>query len=121
MAKVDKSVYVEYRKRKSKDPMWRKKESKRVQAYYAAHPEKKKEAWATFNERHGIKRRTTQRVKYAVKTMMETGSYKPRPSRRLPEWCPVNGNPIDVQSAFLDVNITPSQIAFGKEQTRRET
>ena len=102
-----------YRRRNT--PEYRIAERKRINEYYLAHPEKKKESWRKFNEKHGIKRRSSARIKAAVKAVEKHGTYSPRPNRRLPSWCPVGCNPIDINSTFLEENITESHKDFARE------
>ena len=109
----------EWRARKRQDPEWlaahRKKECARVCAYYAAHPDKRREHWAKFVAKSGIKRRTTERVRYAVKTVRAGLCYKPCYCRRKPDWMPVGRVVLDVHSQWLDVNLTASQRAYARD------
>lgn len=115
MAKVEKSYWAEYRKRKSQDLLWKQKESKRVQAYYAKHPDKKKESWAKFSSKRGIERRPVERLRHALKVLEQGREYAPRPFMRKPDWMPVGKKIADVESQFLINNQTKSQVAFAKE------
>lgn len=109
----------EWRARKRQDPEWlaahRKKECARVCAYYAAHPDKRREHWAKFVAKSGIKRRTTERVRYAVKTVRAGLCYKPCYCRRKPDWMPVGRVVLDVHSQWLAVNLTDAQRAYARE------
>lgn len=108
----------EWRARKRQDPEWlaayRKKECARVCAYYAAHPDKRREHWAKFNAKFGIERRVRERVRHAVKVVKSGRFYAPRYDLRKPEWAPVGAPLVDARSQFLDVNITDSQRAYAR-------
>lgn len=107
--------YRKWRARKSKDANYRKKESQRVCAYYAAHPEKKREQWLKFTAKHWLEHRVAARVRHA-KTVVEAGkTYSPRFYIRKPEWMPVGKAVGDPRSAFLAENITPEMRAYALE------
>ena len=81
----------------------------------AAHPDKRREHWAKFVAKSGIKRRTTERVRYAVKVVQAGLCYKPCYCRRKPEWMPVGRVVMDVDSQWLAPNLTPAQRAYARE------
>ena len=120
--------YRKWRARKSKDAEYRRKNCARVCAYYAAHPEKKREQWRKFIERHGTERRVAARVRNA-KMVIEAGrTYSPRFYMRKPEWMPVGKIVGDTRSAFLVENATPEMREYARqlsiemrEQRERQT
>lgn len=109
----------EWRARKAQDPAWlaahREKERRRVKAYWAAHPEKHRENWRKWAERHGVERRAKERIRHAVKAVKERGAYIPRFNMRKPDWVAVGQNGIDTRSPFIWNNLTDGQRAYGRE------
>ena len=109
----------EWRARKYRDQAWldehRRKERARVSAYYAAHPDKRREQWRKFTEKSGVKRRAKERVRHAIKVVVERGTYTPRFNLRKPDWVPVGKSGIDYASPFLWSNLTDSQRDYARE------
>ena len=109
----------EWRARKRQDPEWlaahRKKECARVCAYYAAHPDKRRELWLKFREKSGVERRAKERIRHAKKVTARGGMYTPRFWMRKPEWMPVGRVVMDVNSQWLASNLTPAQRAYARE------
>ena len=107
-----------WRAKKSQDPAWfaayRAKENKRLNAYYKAHPEKKRENWQRFNAKGGVARRAKERVRYAKKRVLSGKPYAPKFYMRKPDYVPVGGG-IDTRSVFLWGNLTDSQRAYARE------
>ena len=109
----------EWRARKRQDAAWlaehRRKECARVSAYYAAHPEKRREHWLKFTAKSGVDRRAKERIRHAKKVLARGGMYTPRFWMRKPEWMPVGQAVGDVRSAFLEPNMTDEQRACARE------
>ena len=119
MTREERTLYYrEWLDGKRQDAEWiakrRASENARIRAYYDIHPEKKREQWRRFSAKHGIARRPNARMRYAKNAILARGIYAPRFNRRLPEWAPVGGG-LDRRSAFLAVNLTPSQRAYARE------
>lgn len=109
----------DWRARKRKDAKWlaehRRKECARVSAYYAAHPEKRREHWLKFTAKSGVERRVTERIRHAKKVLARGVMYTPRFWMRKPEWMPVGQAVGDVRSAFYELNMTAEQRAYARE------
>ena len=109
----------EWRARKRQDAAWlaehRRKECARVSAYYAAHPEKRREHWLKFTAKSGVERRAKERIRHAKKVIARGGMYTPRFWARKPEWMPVGQAVGDVRSAFFELNMTVEQRASARE------
>ena len=52
---------------------------------------------------------------YAKARLLDGKGYRPRFRVRLPEWAAAGQRVLDVRSAFLAVNMTPSQRAYARE------
>jgi hypothetical protein len=109
----------EWRARKRQDPEWlaehRKKECARVRAYYATHPEKRREHWLKFRAKSGVERRAKELIRHAKKVIARGVMYTPRFWMRKPEWMPVGRVVMDVNSQWLASNLTPAQRAYARE------
>lgn len=104
-----------YRRNVRNTPEFRRAEAERTKAYYAAHPEKKREQWARFVAKHGVKRRKTARVRAAMQTVLAGGVYKPRFAMRKPDYVAVGESGLDARSQWLFENATDSQRAYARE------
>lgn len=108
-------------------------------AYYAAHKEERKaaiRAWCAANPDRvaGYRRRSLARIRmrkiidaayyahcharyrvwYAKQRLLSGLPYRPLFHRRIPNWATM-GRVLDCRSAFLAVNLTPSQRAYARE------
>lgn len=108
-----------WRAMKAQDPIWlaahRAKERARMKAYYAAHPEKKREQWHRFTEKYGVARRPVARMAYAKKVVLAGKPYAPRFYLRKPDYVPVGESGLDTRSPWLINNLTDSQRAYARE------
>ena len=109
----------EWRARKRQDAAWlaehRRKECARVSAYYAAHPERRREHWLKFSAKSGVGRSAKERIRHAKKVLARGVMYTPRFWMRKPEWMPVGQTVGDVRSAFFELNMTAEQRAYARE------
>lgn len=82
--------------------------------YVARRPYAKLRAlWAISPEAYA-KYRAAMRVRGAKRCVLAGRFYKPRFSRRIPDWVTF-GHVVDVRSAWLAENLTPAQRAYARE------
>lgn len=92
---------------------WNAKNADRVKATNRRSEAKRKVKKQT-DAAYYAKRRADTRKRRAKAAMIANGSYRPRYSARIPDWC-VMGGAVDVRSRFLFENATASDRAFARD------
>ena len=92
---------------------WNAKNADRVKATNQRSEAKRKVKKQT-DAAYYAKRRADVRKRHAKAAVIAKGSYRPRYSARIPDWC-VMGGAVDVRSRFLFENATASDRAFARD------
>lgn len=92
---------------------WNAKNADRVKATNRRSEAKRKVKKQT-DAAYYAKRRADTRKRHAKAAVIAKGSYRPRYSTRIPDWC-VMGGAVDVRSRFLFENATASDRAFARD------
>ena len=105
----------EKQRRYRQKPESKVKDAAKQRARRAANPEAVRAADRAFYARAVVRKRAQRRVCYAKARLLDGKGYRPRFRVRLPEWAAAGQRVLDVRSAFLAVNMTPSQRAYARE------
>ncbi len=106
----------EYRAKLAADPAFRKAHQAKRCEICRKH-RAKVGARCAVDAAYYAEQRARRRIIKAMRRVRCGGKYRPRLNCRVPDWCVKGQRILDARSAFLDMNLTPSQRAWLKERT----
>ena len=101
-------------KRIKKVAEWQRNNPEKVQAYSKRTRANLRRKMAEDSDRYAMER-AKERMRSARRSIKKGIRYRPRFFLRIPDWATFGQRILDTRSAFLAVNMTPSQRAYARE------